>query len=333
MRRVFFNFLALFIPVRRWRHEVKRLRNKGDGYLQKVAMENLKNILSVGLDLSKCPPARGVMAARQQANLKLLGAFDRLCQENKIDYWLSAGDIIGKIRHNGPIPWDDDIDVGVCGDDWNKIVGWIRTHLPNKDFRLAYNTHNFFQIVHRSGAYLDIFHYDYFTRDIDIAKDKKMIMGRYKKFFSKYAWKMHKHIYFGFDESAESLNKKWEFVDRHEKMLAGMFYEIMLEGEEKNQTCGGIICASGRGDRELYKREIIFPTQKLEYGGRKVRFPGDLDGYAVSLYGDIWQFPPDVLTHHKKKQNVAGEYFMTKDALAISDDEFFRRLTAGKTTL
>ena len=51
----------------------------------------------------------------QLVELYLLRIFDEICKKNGLRYFLVGGTLIGAMRHNGFIPWDDDIDVGsVC---------------------------------------------------------------------------------------------------------------------------------------------------------------------------------------------------------------------------
>lgn len=51
------------------------------------------------------------LTAHQQVLLELFGVFDRLCRKHDIPYMLFAGSALGAVRHQGIIPWDDDLDV------------------------------------------------------------------------------------------------------------------------------------------------------------------------------------------------------------------------------
>lgn len=51
----------------------------------------------------------------------LLAKLDKLCRENSIDYTISYGTLLGAVRHKGFIPWDDDIDIMVKRQDYNKL--------------------------------------------------------------------------------------------------------------------------------------------------------------------------------------------------------------------
>lgn len=47
--------------------------------------------------------------------------FNNFCEENNIKYYLAYGTLIGAVRHHGFIPWDDDVDVFVSGEDFLKL--------------------------------------------------------------------------------------------------------------------------------------------------------------------------------------------------------------------
>ena len=53
--------------------------------------------------------------------LNLLEQFDKLCRENNLQYFVDSGTLLGAVRHQGFIPWDDDIDVVMFRDDYEKL--------------------------------------------------------------------------------------------------------------------------------------------------------------------------------------------------------------------
>lgn len=58
----------------------------------------------------------------KQIQLDILLSLHKYCNDNKINYSLAAGTLIGAIRHKGFIPWDDDIDVYLLRDDYVRLV-------------------------------------------------------------------------------------------------------------------------------------------------------------------------------------------------------------------
>ena len=51
----------------------------------------------------------------------LLCEIDDICRKNNIRYYLHAGSVIGAVRHEGIIPWDDDIDIAMTRSEWNRF--------------------------------------------------------------------------------------------------------------------------------------------------------------------------------------------------------------------
>ena len=58
----------------------------------------------------------------KQVELEILLVFDRVCRENGLKYSMCAGTLLGAVRHQGFIPWDDDIDLCMPRPDYEKLI-------------------------------------------------------------------------------------------------------------------------------------------------------------------------------------------------------------------
>lgn len=66
-----------------------------------------------------------------EANLSILAEIDRICRKYKIKYLLDAGTLLGAVRHNGFIPWDDDADVAFTRNQYEAFIKVARRELPD----------------------------------------------------------------------------------------------------------------------------------------------------------------------------------------------------------
>ena len=58
----------------------------------------------------------------KEIELEILETFHNFCKENNIRYFISHGTLLGTIRYKGFIPWDDDVDVLVPREDYNRLL-------------------------------------------------------------------------------------------------------------------------------------------------------------------------------------------------------------------
>ena len=62
--------------------------------------------------------------------LQILLAVDKCCREHRLDYYIWAGTMIGAVRHKGFIPWDDDLDIAMPRESYDKLIVHAKEWLP-----------------------------------------------------------------------------------------------------------------------------------------------------------------------------------------------------------
>lgn len=77
----------------------------------------------------------------QQTELRILLYFDRYCKDHNLQYYLIGGALLGAARYHGFIPWDDDVDVAMPREDYEKLKVFYSSDkhfLQNSDTDLLY---------------------------------------------------------------------------------------------------------------------------------------------------------------------------------------------------
>lgn len=77
------------------------------------------------------------MTGLQEKIFEIMKAFDKVCRENGIRYYMLGGTMLGAIRHKGFIPWDDDADFGVPRREYEKLLTLSESSFP-EGYRLRH---------------------------------------------------------------------------------------------------------------------------------------------------------------------------------------------------
>ena len=78
--------------------------------------------------------AKTLIRQCQLVMLRMLKITHYLCEKHEIQYFLVGGSLLGAIRHNGFIPWDDDLDIGMTRENYEKFVKYAVPELPRDIF-------------------------------------------------------------------------------------------------------------------------------------------------------------------------------------------------------
>ena len=68
----------------------------------------------------------------QIIELEIMKEIDRICKKHNIEYFAIGGTLLGSIRHKGFIPWDDDIDLGMSSENYDKFLSVVNNELDDK---------------------------------------------------------------------------------------------------------------------------------------------------------------------------------------------------------
>ncbi|WP_448920224.1 LicD family protein [Eubacterium sp.] len=72
--------------------------------------------------------------------LSAMKDIDKICKENELKYFLHAGTLLGAFNHNGFIPWDDDVDISMMRDDYEKFIEIVKKDYSDLYFVRNYKT-------------------------------------------------------------------------------------------------------------------------------------------------------------------------------------------------
>lgn len=78
----------------------------------------------------------------QAVELSILKTFIEICKKNNLRYFIIDGTLLGAVRHNGFIPWDDDIDIGMPREDFEKFSQLVHHELTNRYQFISINTNS-----------------------------------------------------------------------------------------------------------------------------------------------------------------------------------------------
>lgn len=243
----------------------------------------------------------------QKVHRELISEVNRICKKCGIHYNMVGGTMLGAIRHQGPIPWDDDADIGFLREEYEKFREACRTELDQEKFylqdfrdtpgyrwgyaKLRRKGTEFVRLnqefmPYEQGIFIDLMPFDN-VPDGALERDIHFALCF---FFRKMFW--------------SKVGAKTE-----ENPRIRILYQLMsLVPENVVKRAFERFIQSGRGKKTKLVRILTFPTPKKCYGYERrwytslrrysfaeLKLPGakDYDGYLTVKYGDYMKLPPE----------------------------------------
>lgn len=254
----------------------------------------------------------------KEIELEILKAFHSFCVENNIRYFLSNGTLLGAIRYKKFIPWDDDVDVLVPREDYNRLLSLFQ---DNERYRLfAFEKNSEYRFPYAKlcdmmtkkieysydngielGVDMDIFPLDAWDNNLEKAKQEVKYIGNNMFYLS--LTKLKK---------PDSLHPVKRFVKgivmkfckiRGSKYYIQKIIQASVNHGNKRSAYLGNKAWCVYGERDIIPAEVFADTVEVEFEGLKFPAPVDYDRYLTCLYGDYLPEPPKEKqkTHHSFK--------------------------------
>lgn len=251
-----------------------------------------------------------VLKKLQEVQIEILQEIVRICEKYELHYFLFYGTLIGAVRHKGFIPWDDDLDIVMPRNDYEKFMKIAPTELQSafylqnndveEDYWLAFakvrkndtlfeepSLVNMPDTVHK-GIFVDIFPFDY------VHKNKGFIL--HLRFILAKAITETMHYKAGIYNSKESLNyysldmllKKFSYrtlAKWHKRVSAVSMNEKAPYLADFNTSCHYL--------DGIYPVEYFYPEIQGEFNGHKFMIPKSYDTLLRKVYGNYMELPKE----------------------------------------
>ena len=281
--------------------------------------------LAIGYGLVVCKRDEGVryqevtdVSEIQQMELGIMEYIHEVCQKIGVKYFLAYGSLIGAVRHQGFIPWDDDMDICMLREDYEKLQDYLITNPDERYEVLSYknnlnyvypfmkvqDNHTYLleedvRIDSNMGIYVDIFPVDGYEDD---AKFKnKMTKLIKKRQLSCYTFK-------GITNTKSVLNSLLRYVSviifyfTNTNKYVAQIEELAKSRKVSDYEQVDYVIYKDM-NKPVWRREWLEQVTTGTFEGKKFTIPKKYHEILTSDYGDYMQLPPveQRVSHHDFK--------------------------------
>lgn len=270
---------------------------------REIAKERQENVFyqykKDKIDITKVPPAQGLLRDIQLANLALLKELAYVCEKNNFKYILDAGTLLGAVRHSRFIPWDDDIDILMFREDYEKIVSAFKNTTRNSDIYAEYhrdkdtNSQYFIKIKHKKCPFLgvDIFPLDSYGKHLS---PKEQLITTNK------ICKILKHL-------KKEINPNISNKETKTILTKTMKEKILLSSTNENGDFVYGVDFAHKLKNWFLDRDIVLPLRKVQFEDSKYTTVNKPKEFLKNIYGDYMKYPKKMKILHYSYKNLTSE--------------------------
>lgn len=255
---------------------------------------------------------REMLRKVQLVQAEILEKFADFCEEKDLSYQLFGGTLLGAIRHKGFIPWDDDIDIAMARDDYEKLLKLWDNKQNKKYFLQNQYTdpeyHRLFSRLRKNGTlfkqdkykhldihhgiFIDIFPLDDYAPETfsDCIRTKKIkVLSYFNKGRSEpiQGGSSFKRIFWELIYLSNKLMNKRKFHELEKKIISQQNSDAPYLTHFTNGARGGTYL------RFKMKKEDFYDMTMTQFEGREYPIPKNYNKYLTNIYGDYMKLPPE----------------------------------------
>lgn len=241
----------------------------------------------------------------QSILLKMAKEVHMIFKDNNIKYFITFGTLLGAVRHNGFIPWDDDFDIFIFDEDYDrsiqllkeKLSRWIIVHNKKSDpiYWPAWSKLRDINSETYATLFPDDNNYKYTGINLDLFRLKKMARKNVNKYIVK------ENIYFYFRKFKSGLIKR-KVVAKNILRLLPIYIKESIESfisNDNDKIYSSIIMLKS------VELNSIFPLKKYKFENYEFWGPNDAHMILTTVYGDYMKIPE----YEKRKPHYAWVNF------------------------
>lgn len=255
----------------------------------------LERLIQATHDITQVPPARGPLRLVQTTSAALLGEIADVLTDGGIAYSLCGGTLLGAVRHGGFIPWDDDIDMGVLREDYDRAEQLLNARFtPACGFRILRST-CIRVILEGTPCQVDVFPFEVHCVPDDSAAGRQAFSERR-------------------DRAIRCIQLDWT-------RLRGDGHVIVNKTRQELAELVAAFAREDSGDRRILasgcevanlrypplKYDWVFPLGTVQFEGRAYSAPRKPDVVLTNYFGDFMAFPRRWDDHPDIRGRLSGD--------------------------
>ena len=279
--------------------------------------------------------------------LEMLEIFKSICDQEGIKYFAIGGTLLGAVRHNGYIPWDDDLDVVMLREDYDQFIEAAKKKMPDGFFLQIPETEDdyFFghakirknnttairfiqypeRYSHHQGVFLDIFPLDRIPDNPILYKIHKYIALKLMQivYYAKYYYRLNKHSLI-----TKIKHRFCTIILPSNKSIRRAFniFEWWIKLPQKKTKRIGQISTYYHKDH-VYSWETEWFNESIEhvFENTTISIPREYDKILTKTFGDYMK-PVRVASehgevyfdlHHDYTEYISGKRVFTENDLVL----------------